>query len=117
MTLIKLGAGYQFGVNDPVAEGKLGEVLGAGTGYGELVVRGVRIPQGAFLLQHAIIVGHKSENSQPSKSFHWAGFQLEASQITGLELLVAEEPDVPTRLAFTNLHKAWPNMTALDNEK
>lgn len=32
-----------------------------------------------------------------------------------LELLMVEKPDFPAKLAFTNFHKAWPKVIALDN--
>lgn len=60
---------------------------------------------------------HKNEKLQSSKGFCWAGLQLEESQLTLLELLVVGEPDVPAKLVFTNLQKAWPNVTALDSEE
>lgn len=60
---------------------------------------------------------HKNENLKFSQGFCWAGFQLERFQLTQLETIVVEEPDFAAKLAFTDLHKAWPNMTALDNEE
>lgn len=77
----------------------------------------MRIPQGPFLLWKPTTVELKNQNLQPSKGFCWARFQLEESQLMPLELLVVGEPDFPAKSAFTNFHKAWPNVTSPDNEE